>query len=128
MPKSYPSDMTDQEWEIIRPLIPAAKRGGRHRSVNIRKVVDAIFYPTLSTPFEIIGLIDTDEITISNKFKELRHRLLNVGFMSIKEEFNGQCFLTIFHRWERCTGIFPNGSGMERLKKSMTNSGRLPES
>ena len=44
MPKSYPSDMTDQEWEIIAPLIPAAKRGGRHRSVNIRKIVDAIFY------------------------------------------------------------------------------------
>jgi len=36
----------------------------------------------LSTPFEIIGLIDTDEITISNKFKELRHRLLNVGIQS----------------------------------------------
>ena len=46
MPKSYPSDMTDQEWEIIRSLIPAAKRGGRHRSVNIRKIVDAIFYVT----------------------------------------------------------------------------------
>jgi transposase len=44
MLKSYPSDMTDQEWEIIRPLIPAAKKGGRHRSVNIRKVVDAINY------------------------------------------------------------------------------------
>lgn len=26
MPKSYPSDMTDQEWEIIHPLIPAAKK------------------------------------------------------------------------------------------------------
>ena len=36
--------MTDQEWKLIRPLIPAAKKGGRHRSVNIRKVVDAIFY------------------------------------------------------------------------------------
>ena len=46
MPKAYPSDMTDQEWEIIRSLIPAAKRGGRHRSVNIRKIVDAIFYVT----------------------------------------------------------------------------------
>jgi transposase len=44
MPNSYPSDMTDQEWEIIHPLIPAAKKGGRHRSVNIRKVMDAIFY------------------------------------------------------------------------------------
>ena len=46
MPKTYPSDMTDQEWEIIKPLIPAAKKGGRHRSVNIRKVMDAIFYVT----------------------------------------------------------------------------------
>ena len=36
------------------------------------------FVSTLSTPFEIIGLIDTDEITLSNKFKKLRHRLLNV--------------------------------------------------
>ena len=44
MPQSYPSDMTDQEWEIARPLIPAAKKGGRKRSVNIRKVLDAIFY------------------------------------------------------------------------------------
>ena len=44
MPKSYPSDMTDQEWEIISPLIPAAKKGGRKRTVNIRNVVDAIFY------------------------------------------------------------------------------------
>jgi len=44
MPKSYTSEMTDQEWEIIRPLIPAAKEGGRNRAVNIRKIVDAIFY------------------------------------------------------------------------------------
>jgi hypothetical protein len=35
--------------------------------------------PTLSTPFEIIGLIDTDEIALSNKFKRLQPRLLNVG-------------------------------------------------
>ena len=46
MPKSYPSDMTDQEWAIIEPLIPAAKQGGRHRSVDIRRVLDAIFYVT----------------------------------------------------------------------------------
>ncbi|MBI2337914.1 transposase, partial [Candidatus Daviesbacteria bacterium] len=32
MPKSYPSDMTDQEWEIISPLVPQAKEGGRPRS------------------------------------------------------------------------------------------------
>lgn len=44
----YPSDLTDQEWEYIQPLIPPAKRGGRRRSVNIRDVVNGIMY-VLST-------------------------------------------------------------------------------
>lgn len=46
MSKTYPTDTTDQEWEIISPLVPAAKKGGRKRSVNIRRVLDAIFYVT----------------------------------------------------------------------------------
>lgn len=36
--------MTDAEWEEIEPLIPLAKQGGRKRTVNIREVVNAIFY------------------------------------------------------------------------------------
>ena len=40
----YPSDMTDAEWSLIEPLIPPAKRPGRHREVNIREVVNGIFY------------------------------------------------------------------------------------
>ncbi|MFZ0692941.1 MAG: transposase, partial [Alphaproteobacteria bacterium] len=40
----YPSDLTDEEWALIAPLIPAAKRGGRKRTVNVREVLDAIFY------------------------------------------------------------------------------------
>ena len=44
----YPSDLTDTEWELIAPLIPPAKRGGRKRSVDMRAVLDAIFY-VLST-------------------------------------------------------------------------------
>jgi putative transposase len=42
--KRYPSDMTDDEWAILEPLIPAAKPGGRHRSANMREVVNGIFY------------------------------------------------------------------------------------
>lgn len=38
--------MTDQEWEIISPLVPQAKEGGRPRSVQIRSIIDAIFYVT----------------------------------------------------------------------------------
>lgn len=41
--KSYPTDLPDKEWEIISPLIPLAKTG-RKRKVDIRKVLNAIFY------------------------------------------------------------------------------------
>jgi len=40
----YPSDMTDEEWTLVAPLIRPAKRGGRPRTVNIREVLNAIFY------------------------------------------------------------------------------------
>ena len=42
--KSYPSDLTDAQWELIAPLIPPAKPGGRPRTVEIREVLNAIFY------------------------------------------------------------------------------------
>src|SRR5918999_735293 len=40
----YPTDLTDKQWKIIEPLIPKAKQGGRHREVDIREIVNAIFY------------------------------------------------------------------------------------
>ena len=40
----YPSDLTDDEWAHVEPLIPPAKRGGRPRDVNVREVLNAIFY------------------------------------------------------------------------------------
>src|SRR5512135_731683 len=40
----YPSDLTDAEWEIVAPLIPPAKRGGRQREVDLRAVVTGLLY------------------------------------------------------------------------------------
>jgi transposase len=40
----YPSDVTDDEWNHIAPLIPPAKRGGRRRSVDVREVVNGLMY------------------------------------------------------------------------------------
>jgi transposase len=40
----YPSDLTDAEWALIEPMIPPARHGGRKRSINIREVLNAIFY------------------------------------------------------------------------------------
>jgi len=42
--KPYPSDVSDQEWERLKPLLPPAKRRGRKRTVNLREIVNAIFY------------------------------------------------------------------------------------
>ena len=40
----YPSDLSDEEWALIEPLIPAAKKGGNKRTVNERQVVNGIMY------------------------------------------------------------------------------------
>ena len=40
----YPSDLTDEEWSLVRPLIPAAKPGGNKRTVDVREVVNGIMY------------------------------------------------------------------------------------
>ena len=44
----YPSDLTDAEWQQIKPLIPPAKRGGGKRTVDMREVVNGVMY-VLST-------------------------------------------------------------------------------
>ena len=41
---SYPTDLTDKEWAIIKPLIPPARPGGRPRSSDAREALNAIFY------------------------------------------------------------------------------------
>ena len=71
----YPSDLTDGEWVLIEPMIPPAKRGGRRREVNVREVLNAIFYvlstgcqwqalpkdlPPKSTAHHYFGLWDWD--------------------------------------------------------------------
>jgi transposase len=40
----YPSDLTDEEWTLIAPVIPPAKRGGGKRTVSIREVVNGLMY------------------------------------------------------------------------------------
>jgi len=40
----YPTDLTDAEWDCIKPLIPPPKPGGRPRALEMRAVVNAIFY------------------------------------------------------------------------------------
>src|SRR5262245_42237902 len=45
--KKYPSDLTDEQWAILQPMVPPtkqSKRGGRPRKVDMREVLNTIFY------------------------------------------------------------------------------------
>jgi len=44
----YPSDLTNEEWALVEPLIPPARRGGAKRTVDVREVVNGLMY-VLST-------------------------------------------------------------------------------
>jgi putative transposase len=43
MSKTYPSDMTDEQWKLLEPLIPPS-HGGRPRTIDLRPIVNGIFY------------------------------------------------------------------------------------
>jgi putative transposase len=42
--KPYATDLTDAQWAVVEPLIPPAKHGGRHREVDLREVLNTLFY------------------------------------------------------------------------------------
>lgn len=42
--KPYPSDLSDGEWQILEPLLPVEKEGGRHRGYALREVINALQY------------------------------------------------------------------------------------
>jgi putative transposase len=43
-PKRYPSDLTRTQWKRLKPLLPPAKPGGRPREVDLREILNGIFY------------------------------------------------------------------------------------
>jgi putative transposase len=44
MRKPYPTDLTDEQWAVLQPLIPPAKSGGAPRTVDLREVLNTLFY------------------------------------------------------------------------------------
>lgn len=44
MEKGYPSDLSDEQWARLEPLLPPAKPGGRPRTVSLRAVINALLY------------------------------------------------------------------------------------
>src|SRR2546423_13152090 len=44
MRKRYPTDLTDEQWALLEPLIPPGKAGGRPRKTDMREVLNSLFY------------------------------------------------------------------------------------
>jgi len=42
--KPYPTDLTDEQWKLVEPLLPEARPGGRPRETDMREVLNALFY------------------------------------------------------------------------------------
>lgn len=42
--KPYPTDVTDEEWALVEPLVPAVKPGGRPARWSRREILNGIFY------------------------------------------------------------------------------------
>ena len=59
MTKIYPTDSTDDQWALLAPLLPAAKRGGRPRTADLRLVLNTIF--SLSKAVQSIGLYESSD-------------------------------------------------------------------
>jgi putative transposase len=44
MRKRYDTDLTDEQWDVVRPLLPPARHGGRPRTIDLREVVNTVLY------------------------------------------------------------------------------------
>lgn len=42
--REYPSDLSNEQWELIKDLIPPARAGGRPRTRDVRQLLNAVFY------------------------------------------------------------------------------------
>ena len=75
--KRYPSDLTDEEWERIAPLMPAPGRTERPREVEFREVVNAVRYLVRSgCGWRMLPVHFGHWRTIYGWFRELARRFL----------------------------------------------------
>jgi putative transposase len=103
------SDITDEQWELLKGFIPAAKTGGRPRKVEVREVVNAIFYilsagcPWRMLPHDfpvwqrraLVGSPDVKSVTRQTVYEYFR----NWRIEKIWEPINRQ-----FNQWIRVSG------------------------
>lgn len=73
MRKPYSTDLTDEQWAVMEPLIPPAKSGGRPRTVNMREVMNSLFYHNRAgCPWEMMPHDLLPKSTVFDYFKAWR--------------------------------------------------------
>ena len=132
----YPSDVTDDEWAHIAPLIPPAKRGGRKRNVDVRDVVNGLMYilstgcqwraipkdlPPRSTLFGYFELWDYDgtlDRIHHSLYVKCREAIGREGIVTLTPWLrHGRCFsvsecaryLTVVTAFRRSSSSMPSG-------------------
>jgi putative transposase len=71
----YGSDLTDAEWEIIAPLLPAPRKTGRPRQWPMRDLINAIFYVLRSgCPWRMVPDSFAPRSTVYRRFMRLRDK------------------------------------------------------
>ena len=115
----YPSDLTDAEWALIEPLIPPARHGGRKRSINVREVLNGIFYvlwtgcqwkalpkdlPPKSTVHDYLELWNWD-----GTLERIHHTL----YVAVREQAGREASPTTAPVW-RCCAMPPIPCGYRR--------------
>ena len=119
----YPSDLTDAEWELIRRLIPAAKRGGNKRTVDVREVVNGLMY-VLGTGCQWAAIPKDlpPRSTVNSYFKRWEHdrtldRLQHVLYVACREQAGCQASPT--------AGIIDSQSVKSAEKDAMGRAARV---
>jgi putative transposase len=68
----YPSDLSDAEWQVLEPFLPKAKGFGHPRTVDLREIINAIFYVQRSgCQWEMLPHDFPPHTTVYNYFRAL---------------------------------------------------------
>src|SRR5215203_3402059 len=77
--KRYPSDLTDEEWERMAPLMPKPGRRGRPREVEFREVINAVRYLVRSgCGWRMLPVHFGHWRTVYGWFRELARRFVEI--------------------------------------------------
>ena len=127
----YASDLTDAEWNLIEPMIPPARRGGRKRTANVRGILNGIFYllwtgcqwdglpkdfPPKSTVYHYFALWNWDGTL------ECIHYAL---YVESREHAGRQASPTAGIIDSQSANAAPKG-GLLSIRRAMTRARRLP--